>query len=329
MMHVAIIFLLSCANLSQSFLMSTSKVMINNKRTTRSPVVVDNHRRNSIFICYNNKNNQHQLHDSGSDSDNTHSANNLFMNRRDVMFKPLLLTAGITSSTLIISPQSSLAAMKTTTSTLKTRKFSPYQRIPNTNSKIQIPKIGYSLYKTDPDQVQRGINIALNAGVRHFDIASLYKTNDIVGNTLLEYCYNGLPILDDKGILAITNNKEEIMQSTYDIHYSSLSSKSSSSSSSSFQKRRKELFITHKIQNDDQNVNKDIVKEKIIHEMKNNLKLSYIDMVMIHSPLTDKDRRIGTYKALVELKEQGLVHAIGVCHYSCSALGRFTILALK
>ena len=51
---------------------------------------------------------------------------------------------------------------------------------------ISVPKVGYSLYKTDASQVEACIELALAAGVRHFDCASQYGTNEMVGTALAE-----------------------------------------------------------------------------------------------------------------------------------------------
>ena len=40
-------------------------------------------------------------------------------------------------------------------------------------STIRIPRVGYSLYKTPPEQAARCISLALRCGVRHFDVATL------------------------------------------------------------------------------------------------------------------------------------------------------------
>ena len=228
------------------------------------------------------------------DCDSTES--NFILSRRQLFF-----LAAFTVST---SP--ALAA----TSNKGPVKISQTQIVPN-NPEIRIPRIGYSLYKTDPDQVQRGINIALHAGVRHFDVASLYNTNDIVGDALFQYCNNGLPKLDPKGFVLSSSSTGS----------SSRTSTTGITSSIGFRNRRRnELFISHKIANEEQSTDIHTVKEHIHNQMVNNLKLSYLDMVMIHSPLTDAERRINTYKALVELKKDRAIRAIGVCHYSTSAL---------
>ena len=46
----------------------------------------------------------------------------------------------------------------------------------------------------------------------------------------------------------------------------------------------------------------------------------YLDLVSIHSPLTDKNRRLATYQALVDLRDSGFVKSIGVCNYGLGPL---------
>ncbi len=38
----------------------------------------------------------------------------------------------------------------------------------------------------------------------------------------------------------------------------------------------------------------------------------YIDFILIHSAMSDKERRLATWRALIEAKKQGKVKAIGV-----------------
>lgn len=85
------------------------------------------------------------------------------------------------------------------------------------------------------------------------------------------------------------------------------------------------IFLHHKISNNDQSADKATVKKNVKREMKN-LGLigdgAYLDLVSIHSPLTDKERRMNSYKALLELQEEGIVKAVGVCNYGVSALSK-------
>ena len=50
------------------------------------------------------------------------------------------------------------------------------------------------------------------------------------------------------------------------------------------------------------------------------LGVGYLDLVSIHSPLTDKERRLATYQALLELRDAGFVRTVGVCNYGVRPL---------
>ena len=52
------------------------------------------------------------------------------------------------------------------------------------SQKIRIPRVGYSFYKTDPQMVQTCLDLALDAGVRHFDVATMYQSNEHIGKAL-------------------------------------------------------------------------------------------------------------------------------------------------
>jgi len=52
------------------------------------------------------------------------------------------------------------------------------------SQQIRIPRVGYSFYKTDPQMVQTCLDLALDAGVRHFDVATMYQSNEHIGKAL-------------------------------------------------------------------------------------------------------------------------------------------------
>ena len=77
--------------------------------------------------------------------------------------------------------------------------------------------------------------------------------------------------------------------------------------------------MSHKVSNEEQSTNRRDVKRAVKKEMKN-LGLKYLDLCSIHSPLTDRARRLSTYQALLELQTDGIVRNVGVCNYGINPL---------
>ncbi len=74
---------------------------------------------------------------------------------------------------------------------------------------------------------------------------------------------------------------------------------------------REEIFVTTKVWNTDHGYEKTI---KACHDSLDRLQLDYIDLYLIHWPV--EDLRGQTWKALVNLYEQGKCRAIGVSNYT-------------
>jgi len=83
--------------------------------------------------------------------------------------------------------------------------------------------------------------------------------------------------------------------------------------------RREQLFISHKLSNVEQSSSMLTVKRSVKNAIAE-LGVGYLDMVSIHSPLTDKARRVATYQALLELRDAGFVRSVGVCNYGIGPL---------
>lgn len=159
--------------------------------------------------------------------------------------------------------------------------------IHGTSYSVSIPRVGYSFYKTDAEQVPLCLQLALQAGITHLDVGSQYGTNAEVGKELKSYISKGL-----EGVPNQPNTKSE---------------------------RRQELFVSHKVSNEEQSEQTKAVK-KVVKKQLKALGLDYLDLCSIHSPLTDAPRRLATYSALLELQNEGLVRAVGVCNYGVNPL---------
>lgn len=77
--------------------------------------------------------------------------------------------------------------------------------------------------------------------------------------------------------------------------------------------KRGDVFYTTKARTDAQGY--ELTKQKLNESFEKVKELKYIDLVLVHSPRTDPERRLGTYKALQEFVDSGLVRSIGVSNY--------------
>ena len=195
-------------------------------------------------------------------------------------------------------------------------------------STIKIPRVGYSLYKTAPDVAARCTAIALRSGVRHFDVGTLYGSNDEISIPIKNYLDNGMDAID-----SITKNEKPELnlfldETKNDGNKHALTTISSGlitnaapapSGSAGRRGRREGLFISHKLSNKEQSMKRIDVRRAVKAQIAA-LGTQYLDLVSIHSPLTDKGRRLESYAALLELRDQGFVKSVGVCNYGLGAL---------
>jgi methylglyoxal/glyoxal reductase len=75
--------------------------------------------------------------------------------------------------------------------------------------------------------------------------------------------------------------------------------------------KREDVFVTTKLRNDDHGYENTL---KACEESLRTLKMDYIDLYLIHWPVTGL--RGKTWEAFIKLYEQGKVRAIGVCNYT-------------
>lgn len=85
------------------------------------------------------------------------------------------------------------------------------------------------------------------------------------------------------------------------------------------QQARDTLFITTKLWNADQGRDATL---KAFDKSLARLGLDYVDLYLIHWPVPGKDRYVETWRALVELREQGRVRSIGVSNFTAQQLRR-------
>jgi 2,5-diketo-D-gluconate reductase A len=82
---------------------------------------------------------------------------------------------------------------------------------------------------------------------------------------------------------------------------------------------RDEIFVTTKVFNDDHGHEE--TRNAFKHSLER-LELGHVDLYLIHWPVPVKDRYVETWQALVELRDEGLIRAIGVSNFQPAHLER-------
>jgi len=314
------------------------------------------------------------------------------VSRRDAAHKVIATTTGIIAGSTLINPFSSSsnnfianavdATIVIDEITVK-EELVPVSPILSMvrNSKgrsmeLEIPRVGYSFYNTPIDQVGRCTDIALRSGVFYLDLATQYGSTQEIANSIRKYLNFGRYQLGIQETPELQNLADKAYQYYDETKRASMpdEDKSSSSDQPKGEKlgnpvvlrnikcrklRRDELFLSHKLSNDEQSSSTDttVIKQSIqnvINDIFNSGSLdsngnnwddknertdnNYLDLVSIHSPLTTKEKRLTTYRALVELQQETKlnmnsdstdsttdpdcpkIRAIGVCNYGLRPL---------
>ena len=82
---------------------------------------------------------------------------------------------------------------------------------------------------------------------------------------------------------------------------------------------REEIFVTTKCFNDDHGHEQ---AKRAFHASLDRLEMDYVDLYLIHWPVPAHDRYVETWKAFIELRDEGLIRAIGVSNFQPAHLER-------
>jgi diketogulonate reductase-like aldo/keto reductase len=82
---------------------------------------------------------------------------------------------------------------------------------------------------------------------------------------------------------------------------------------------RDELFITTKLNNDAHGYDTAL---RAFEESRAKLGLDYLDLYLIHWPLPARDRYVDTWRAMIKLRDDGLIRSIGVSNFVPEHLNR-------
>jgi 2,5-diketo-D-gluconate reductase A len=82
---------------------------------------------------------------------------------------------------------------------------------------------------------------------------------------------------------------------------------------------REEVFVTTKLANPDQGYES---AKRALRASLDKLELGHVDLYLIHWPIPSKDRYLDTWKAFIELQQEGLTRSIGVSNFQPDHLDR-------
>ncbi|KQR68447.1 oxidoreductase [Arthrobacter sp. Leaf337] len=157
------------------------------------------------------------------------------------------------------------------------------------NNGVLIDQLGFGLYKVPPADAAGLVTMALEAGYRHFDTASMYGNETGVGKAI--------GALSGFGGSGAGGGSGEAAPSL----------------------SREDLFVTTKVWNDDHGYDATM---RAFQTSMSNLGLEYIDLYLIHWPCARRGLFTESYRAMETLYREGRIRAIGVSNFQPAHLER-------
>lgn len=157
------------------------------------------------------------------------------------------------------------------------------------NNGVLIDQLGFGLYKVPPTDAAGLVTMALEAGYRHFDTASMYGNETGVGKAIgaLSGFAGGGP--------------------------------GGGSGEAAPSLSREDLFVTTKVWNDDHGYDATM---RAFDTSMSNLGMEYVDLYLIHWPCARRGLFTDSYRAMETLYREGRVRAIGVSNFQPAHLER-------
>jgi diketogulonate reductase-like aldo/keto reductase len=82
---------------------------------------------------------------------------------------------------------------------------------------------------------------------------------------------------------------------------------------------RHEVFVTTKCWNEDQGYEQ---AKRALHASLDHLEMTYVDLYLIHWPVPAHDKYLDTWRAFIEMRDEGLIRSIGVSNFQPAHLER-------
>lgn len=133
------------------------------------------------------------------------------------------------------------------------------------NDGNSIPQVGLGVWQTPPEDTERAVSAALQAGYRHIDTAAGYFNEREVG----------------RAIAASDVSRDDV-------------------------------FVVTKLWNADQGYDATL---KAFDASMGRLEMDYLDLYLIHWPVSARNLFVETFKAFAHLRDQGRIRSIGVSNF--------------
>lgn len=156
------------------------------------------------------------------------------------------------------------------------------------NNGVRMPQLGYGLYKVPAEATASLVTLAIEAGYRSIDTATLYGNEAGLGQAVRALTRDGSVVDADPAL-----NGGRALDGAPGL-------------------AREDLFITTKLWNTDQGYDAALAAFETSLDA---LGLEYIDLYLIHWPCPERDLYLDTYRAMERLYRAGRVRAIGVSNF--------------
>lgn len=148
----------------------------------------------------------------------------------------------------------------------------PTTALPAGTHAIDMPQLGYGVYKIPDGQACKAVGTALELGYRSIDTAAFYENEHGVGKALA---------------------RAEVA--------------------------RDDVFLTSKVWNDRQGYDETM---RSFEESLKRLDQQVLDLFLIHWPCPERDLYVETWRALLQLRDEGRIRAAGVSNFGVEHLQR-------
>ena len=154
------------------------------------------------------------------------------------------------------------------------------------NNGVKMPLVGLGTWQLEGEKCTDAVYLAISKGYRHIDTAEAYRCR---------ICFFNV-----KSFTCLSRNEAEVGTGIARAISEGIVT-------------REELFIATKL-SDESNAGYDRVMKKVLSQLED-LRLEYLDLYMLHSPIEDASLQHDTWRGLETLYRSGKIKALGVSNF--------------